>query len=117
MSTTTTSIPAMGQMSGLTMPGKHEEDQCMRTIEQAKQMLEELGRMQEQGQTVDLRCPRCGYPRMRDRLVENSLSRRADVHICNVCGMDEALRDMAGSPPLPLNEWSIVCGFNGGKEE
>ncbi len=89
----------------------------MRTIEQAKQILEELGRMQEKGLAAGIPCPRCGYPRMRDRLVENSLSRRADVHICNVCGMDEALCDMAGSPPLPLNEWGMVCGFDGDKEE
>lgn len=104
-------------MRGLTMPGKREENKCMRTIEQAKQMLEELGRMQKKGQTLEPRCPRCSYPRMRDRLVENSFSRRADVHICNVCGMDEALCDMAGSPPLPLNEWRMVCGFDSGKEE
>lgn len=84
----------------------------MRTIEEARQMLEALGKTQEKGLATGLPCPRCGHPRMRDRLVENSLSRRVDVHICNVCGMDEALRDMAGSPPLPLNEWGMVLGFD-----
>ena len=84
----------------------------MQTIEQARRMLEGLCKMQEEGLATGLPCPRCGHPRMRDRLVENSLSRRVDVHICNVCGMDEALRDMAGSAPLPLNEWGMIRGFD-----
>lgn len=88
----------------------------MRTIEQARQMLEGLGKMQDEGLAAGLPCPRCGYHRMRDRLVENSLSRRVDVHICNVCGMDEAMRDMSGSDPLPLNEWGMVLGFDGVEE-
>ena len=37
-------------------------------------------------------CLRCGQPLDR-RLVINALSRYADVHICEACGMDEALRD------------------------
>ena len=37
----------------------------------------------------------------------NALSRYADVHICEACGMDEALRD-ANRCPLPLTEWAAV---------
>lgn len=45
-------------------------------------------------------CLRCGQTLDR-RLVINALSRYADVHICEACGMDEALRD-ANRCPLPL---------------
>ena len=34
-------------------------------------------------------CLRCGQP-LDCRLVINALSRYADVHICEACGMDEA---------------------------
>ena len=51
-------------------------------------------------------CLRCGQPLDR-RLVINTLSRYADVHICEACGMDEALRD-ANRCPLPLTEWAAV---------
>ena len=51
-------------------------------------------------------CLRCGQPLDR-RLVINALSRYADVHICEACGMDEALRD-ANRCPLPLTEWAAV---------
>lgn len=52
-------------------------------------------------------CPRCGNDRMHRKAVLNALSRYADVYICEVCGTDEALRDMVGEP-LPLNEWGMV---------
>ena len=51
-------------------------------------------------------CLRCGQP-LDHRLVINALSRYADVHICEACGMDEALRD-ANRCPLPLTEWAAV---------
>lgn len=51
-------------------------------------------------------CLRCGQP-LDCRLVINALSRYADVHICEACGMDEALRD-ANRCPLPLTEWAAV---------
>ena len=51
-------------------------------------------------------CLRCGQPLDR-RLVINALSRYADVHICEACGIDEALRD-ANRCPLPLTEWAAV---------
>ena len=33
------------------------------------------------------------------------------VYICDACGMDEALRDMAGLEPLPLNQWAMPLSF------
>lgn len=54
-------------------------------------------------------CLRCGKPLNR-RLVVNALSRYADVHICEDCGMDEALRDACGQV-LPMWEWCVfLCG-------
>lgn len=54
-------------------------------------------------------CLRCGKPVNR-QLVVNALSRYADVHICEGCGMDEALRDACGQV-LPLWEWyAFSCG-------
>lgn len=84
----------------------------MRTIEEAKEMLEKLGQMQEDGVAVGLPCPRCGHDRMDEKPARNSLSRQAKVYICNQCGMEEALLDMAGKEPLPLNQWGMIRGFN-----
>lgn len=84
----------------------------MKSIEEARELLEELGQMQEKGTAVGLPCPRCGHDRMDDKPVRNALSRRAKVYICNQCGTDEALRDIAGKEPLPLNQWGMVKGFD-----
>lgn len=89
----------------------------MKTIEEAREMLEELGRLQEKGQAADLPCPRCGHDRMLPKPIQNALSRRAKVYICPECGMDEALRDMAGMEPLPLNQWGMVLGFDDNEKE
>lgn len=89
-----------------------------RTIEEAKRLIESLKTMQENpadGYTFP--CPRCGHERMNENPVRNSLSRRADVYICNECGMDEAMMDMAGILPLPLNEWAMVQGFDNSDED
>ena len=80
----------------------------LKTIEEAKTLIESLMPMQERGERFP--CPRCGQNRMDENPVRNALSRHADVYICDACGMDEALRDMIGSP-LPLNEWSMATSF------
>ena len=49
-------------------------------------------------------CLRCGQ-RLDRRLVVNALSRYADVHICENCGMNEAFGDTY-SQVLPLREWA-----------
>lgn len=51
-------------------------------------------------------CMRCGGA-LRRSLSENALSRAMDVHVCPVCGTDEALRDATGDV-LPVSEWYIV---------
>ncbi len=76
---------------------------------EAKKLIESLLPMQEHGDVFP--CPRCGHDRMNEKAVRNALSRRARVYICPECGTDEALRDMAGMPPLPLNEWSMAISF------
>lgn len=89
----------------------------MKTIEEARELLEELGKLQEKGQATGLPCPRCGHDRMLQKPVQNALSRRAKVYICPECGMDEALRDMAGMEPLPLNQWGMVLSFDDKEKE
>lgn len=51
-------------------------------------------------------CLRCGA-QLHPHLPINATSRYANVHVCEACGMDEALRDMTGDP-LPLAEWDVV---------
>lgn len=51
-------------------------------------------------------CPRCGkHP----AIVTSTLSRRADVNICDHCGMEEALEDvrLMDAKPMPLSDWAI----------
>ena len=72
------------------------------TDEEIKEALAEFKKMQIDG---DLRfCPRCGEERMRDVTTHNSLSRQADVYVCEVCGTEEAIYAMKGTP-LPLDYW------------
>lgn len=61
-------------------------------------------------------CPRCTVNRFtpygEDPATEDaprpSMSRAADVYICNQCGVHEAFIDMARMPqPLP-HEWPVV---------
>lgn len=76
----------------------------------AKKLVEELLPMQEKG--AEFPCPRCGRNNMHtDRPVLNTLSRHAKVYVCEECGIDEALRDMSGSP-LPINQWAMPRGFD-----
>ena len=51
-------------------------------------------------------CLRCGA-QLHPHMPINATSRYAQVHVCQACGMDEALRDMTGDP-LPLVEWDVV---------
>ena len=80
-----------------------------RTIEQAKELIESLMALQEQGEHFP--CPRCSHYRMNEKPVRNALSHRASVYICDTCGMEEALLDATGRKPLPLNEWAMVKAF------
>lgn len=49
------------------------------------------------------KCLRCGAL-LDSQLLINPLSRHADIHVCNQCGTDEALRD-AGKAVLPFSCW------------
>ena len=74
--------------------------------QEAKELIESLMPLQERG--AHFPCPRCGYDRMNEKPVRNALSRYARVYICSECGMDEALRDMAGADPLPFSAWGMA---------
>ncbi len=51
-------------------------------------------------------CPRCGMPL--DSFERHALSRRANITICDECGLREALEDAGMIPRLPLSEWWCV---------
>ena len=60
-------------------------------------------------------CPRCerdyftpyGETRGPDDPPPPALSRVAKVNICTACGTEEAMRDFAGEPPIPPDEWPV----------
>ena len=70
----------------------------------AKTIIDAFAKKQTDGTHL---CPCCGGMRVKDRLHTNALSRHADVYVCDSCGMDEAVRDMAGAT-LPLKDWAIA---------
>ena len=53
-------------------------------------------------------CPRCGRDTMKENIHTNTLSRHADVYICDTCGTEEALLKFM-SNPLPVTEWAFFC--------
>ena len=58
-------------------------------------------------------CPRCGrelmhYSSSQPRTF-GSLSRRADIYICDECGTDEAYEDYYGYEKLPISEWAMFA--------
>lgn len=58
-------------------------------------------------------CPRCG-DEMPGSLRTHAVSRRADIIICDMCGVKESLEDavqagvMKGEEPMPIEDWYIV---------
>ena len=63
------------------------------------------------------KCPRCGWDLMHctdDLTTFGSLSRRADIYVCDECGMVEAMEDCYGLEKLPLSEWAL---FDEGDEQ
>lgn len=75
------------------------------TDEKAGQILRGIQKQQQIG-IID-RCPRCGMTKMKPIAVHNSLSRYADVYICDDCGMEEAIMDMAGKH-IPFSNWDAI---------
>lgn len=41
-----------------------------------------------------LPCPRCGKMKVKEKVEENALSRRADIYVCSICGTEEAIEDL-----------------------
>lgn len=72
--------------------------------EATKQMIEQFSDIQREGHFP---CPRCGHYRMDADPIRNALSRRADVQVCDQCGVEEALEDLSGAR-MPLTMWNIA---------
>ena len=73
--------------------------------EQAKMLIEQFSEKQRSGHFA---CPRCGKMTMNaESATRNALSRRIDVYICDTCGMQEALEDVADNR-IPLTSWAIA---------
>ena len=84
------------------------------TEKQAKILLESLRDLQNNPveNSIPFPCPRCGQHRMKAKAEANSLSRYEDLYICNVCGRDEAIRELQEMQPLPLDQWGMIRGFS-----
>ena len=67
-----------------------------------------IARFAEKQWDGDYPCPRCGLSKMSHVPVQNALSRRVNIYICDECGMMEALEDMPGAPKTPLSAWAIA---------
>ena len=67
-----------------------------------------------------LPCPRCGLLTMKEDLYSNAFSRRADVYVCDSCGMQEAIEDIPYArnadkefDKLPLDAWFVTRNVYG----
>jgi len=78
----------------------------MKKVTTAKELLDNFGKVQRKSE-FNYPCPRCGHYTMDGELIMNSLSRRANVYICEHCGTDEAMLDYAGIHEDP-ESWSLV---------
>ena len=77
---------------------------------EAKLIIESLKQAQIDG--AEFPCPRCGERKMNPAgATRNALSRYADVYICDSCGIEEALDDYFGNPPMPFNKWALPISF------
>lgn len=68
---------------------------------------------EEQLNGARMPCPRCGNENMKPIVETNASSRQADVYICDLCGVHEAITDALGLPPLPLTQWDFIRTING----
>ena len=53
------------------------------------------------------RCFRCGRE-LDKKLSHNSISRYADVYVCSICGMEEAIGSVPDHYPLNFKEWAVL---------
>jgi len=86
------------------IPETMQESERYEKAEAARQMIEQFSEIQREGHFP---CPRCGHYRMDADPIRNALSRRADVQICDQCGIEEALEDASGAR-TPLTMWNIA---------
>ena len=56
--------------------------------------------------TNPLPCCRCGQYRMHPIVARNALSRHENIFVCDVCGIDEAMRVFCDSV-LPTSQWWV----------
>lgn len=82
-----------------------------KTEQAAKILIESLEPLQTKDKPEKFPCPRCGHYTMDEKPIRNALSRYASVYICDLCGADEALRDMKKVPALPFFEWAMLEGL------
>lgn len=69
---------------------------------EARTLIERFAEKQQGGHFA---CPRCGKMTMdAESVTRNALSRRATVHVCDACGMQEALEDMMDSISLCVTQ-------------
>lgn len=94
--------------SGGSLSIAYGADSCHRVASEAeiKVSLDRLGKARQTGP----RCPRCGAKPDSYNHQQQALSRRADIQICNRCGTEEALEDIAwgGHQNMHLADWTIV---------
>ena len=76
----------------------------MKTEQDYLQMINAAAKSQQE--TKSPICPRCGKHRMDKQITYNALSRHADIYVCNICGLDEAIRDMHGET-IHSSDWFI----------
>lgn len=91
--------------NGSSLSVAYGADRCHRVASEAevKESLDWLGKAPHRG----ARCPQCGEKAMPgNRLL--ALSRRADITVCEACGMQESLEDAGFAERRPLTDWAIV---------
>lgn len=84
-------------------------DSCHRVASEAeaKETLDHLGKSQHSPSPWATRCPRCGRTAVQsNRLL--ALSHRADITVCETCGLWESLEDAGITAEKPLMDWAAL---------
>lgn len=91
--------------TGSSLSVAYGADRCHRVASEseAKETIERT----EKRRQCATRCPRCGKTAVPENRML-ALSRRADVTVCEACGMQEALEDAGMAERKPLMEWAAM---------
>ena len=81
-----------------------DTSKCIKTKHITKADIEKALERQRDGA---VKCPRCGRDTLKPKLHTNALSRRADVYVCDECGMKEAIEDIPGNYKIPFEYWAV----------